>query len=58
MTRLVDHAELEHGDGEIVSAWADGTVTRTDWPMSPGGGACPGVEGLGIKPGDASHAEK
>ena len=22
--RLVDHAEREHGDGEIVSAWADG----------------------------------
>ena len=22
--RLIDHAEREHGDGEIVSAWADG----------------------------------
>ncbi|WP_324809420.1 long-chain fatty acid--CoA ligase [Sphingomonas sp. LY29] len=29
--RLVDHAEREHGDGEIVSAWADGSVTRTNW---------------------------
>jgi acyl-CoA synthetase (AMP-forming)/AMP-acid ligase II len=29
--RLVDHAEREHGDGEIVSAWADGTITRTNW---------------------------
>ena len=29
--RLVDHAEREHGDGEIVTAWADGTVTRTNW---------------------------
>jgi len=28
---LVDHATREHGDGEIVSAWADGTVTRTTW---------------------------
>ena len=28
VTRLVDHAEREHGDGEIVSAWADGTITR------------------------------
>ena len=29
--RLVDHAEREHGQGEIVSAWADGTITRTNW---------------------------
>ena len=29
--RLVDHAEREHGDGEIVSAWADGSITRTNW---------------------------
>lgn len=31
VTYLVDHAEREHGDGEIVSAWADGSVTRTNW---------------------------
>ncbi|WP_246449037.1 long-chain fatty acid--CoA ligase [Sphingomonas sabuli] len=31
VTRLVDHAEREHGDGEIVTAWADGNVTRTTW---------------------------
>ena len=29
--RLVDHAEREHGDGEIVTAWADGSITRTNW---------------------------
>ena len=29
--RLVDHAEREHGHREIVTAWADGRVTRTDW---------------------------
>ncbi|NNC47988.1 MAG: long-chain fatty acid--CoA ligase [Sphingomonas sp.] len=29
--RLVDHAEREHPDGEVVSAWADGTMTRTNW---------------------------
>ncbi|HET7709897.1 MAG TPA: long-chain fatty acid--CoA ligase [Sphingomicrobium sp.] len=28
---LVDHAEREHGESEIVSAWADGSVTRTNW---------------------------
>ena len=31
VTRLVDHAEREHADGEIVTAWADGSVTRTTW---------------------------
>ena len=29
--RLVDHAEREHADGEIVSAWANGEITRTNW---------------------------
>ncbi|GLR48428.1 long-chain fatty acid--CoA ligase [Sphingomonas astaxanthinifaciens] len=29
--RLVDHAAREHGDREIVSAWADETITRTNW---------------------------
>jgi fatty-acyl-CoA synthase len=29
--RLLDHAEREHGTREIVTAWADGTITRTDW---------------------------
>jgi fatty-acyl-CoA synthase len=31
VTRLVDHAEREHGGGEIVSAWGDGSLTRTNW---------------------------
>ena len=31
VTLLVDHAEREHGAGEIVSAWSDGSVTRTSW---------------------------
>jgi acyl-CoA synthetase (AMP-forming)/AMP-acid ligase II len=29
--RLVDHAEREHGRREIVSAWGDGSITRTNW---------------------------
>lgn len=29
--RLLDHAEREHGLREIVSRWADGSTTRTDW---------------------------
>ncbi|HEX8526297.1 long-chain fatty acid--CoA ligase [Allosphingosinicella sp.] len=29
--RLLDHAEREHGFREIVSRWADGSTTRSDW---------------------------
>ena len=29
--RLVDHAEREHGNREIVSAWGDGSITRSSW---------------------------
>lgn len=29
--RLIDHAEREHGPREIVSRWADGSTTRTDY---------------------------
>lgn len=31
ITRLLDHAEKEHGSRELVSRWHDGSVTRTDW---------------------------
>lgn len=31
LMHLVDHAEREHGGREIVTAWADGSVSRTDW---------------------------
>jgi fatty-acyl-CoA synthase len=29
--RILDHAEREHGTRELVSLWADHSVTRTDW---------------------------
>jgi acyl-CoA synthetase (AMP-forming)/AMP-acid ligase II len=29
--RLIDHAQREHGAREIVSRWADGSLTRTDY---------------------------
>jgi fatty-acyl-CoA synthase len=29
--RILEHAEREHGRREVVSAWADGSVTRSDW---------------------------
>lgn len=31
VTHLVDHAAREHGTREIVTRWADGSQTRTDW---------------------------
>jgi len=31
ITNLIDHAAREHADREIVSYWADGSLTRTDW---------------------------
>ncbi len=31
VTRLIDYAEKEHGNREIVSRWADGSVTRTSY---------------------------
>ena len=29
--RLIEHAEREHGRREIVTQWADGSQTRTNW---------------------------
>ncbi len=31
VTHLLDHAAREHGGREIVSRWADGSTTRSDW---------------------------
>lgn len=31
VTRLLDHAEREHGDTEIVTRRSDGSITRTNW---------------------------
>jgi fatty-acyl-CoA synthase len=54
LMRLVDHAEREHGDVEIVSAWADGRVTRTDWKQIAHQARQLGqkLERIGIEPGD------
>jgi len=52
--RLVDHAEREHGDGEIVSAWADGIITRTNWSLvaHEARQMAQALERLAIRPGD------
>ena len=54
VTQLVDHAEREHGDGEIVSAWADGRVTRTSWRDAARDARkmAQALERLGIRRGD------
>jgi acyl-CoA synthetase (AMP-forming)/AMP-acid ligase II len=52
--RLVDHAEREHPAGEIVTAWPDGKITRTDWKSvaKDARRMAQALEKLGVKPGD------
>jgi fatty-acyl-CoA synthase len=52
--RLLDHAAREHGPREIVSRWADGTETRTDWAgiARDSRKLAQALERLGVKPGD------
>ena len=52
--RLVDHAEREHGGREIVTAWGDGSITRTTWAKvaHEARRMAQALEAIGIKPGD------
>ena len=52
--RLVDHAEREHGGREIVTAWGDGSITRTNWAEVARNARrmAQALEAIGIKPGD------
>jgi fatty-acyl-CoA synthase len=52
--RLLDHGAREHGGREIVSYWADGTTTRTDWAgiHRDARKMCQALERMGVKPGD------
>ena len=54
VTRIIDHAEREHGDGEIVTAWASGSTTRTNWRnvARDARRLAQALERLGIKHGD------
>jgi len=54
VTRLLDHAAREHGGREIVSHWADGSETRTDWAgiARDARKLAQALEKMGIKPGD------
>ncbi len=52
--RLMDHAEREHGEREIVCVRADGTCIRTDWKWLAHDARRLGqaLERLGVQPGE------
>jgi fatty-acyl-CoA synthase len=52
--RLMDHAEREHGNREIVAARADGTTVRSDWSCLAHDARrmAQALERLGVKVGD------
>ena len=52
--RLIDHAAREHGTREIVSHWADGTETRTNWAgiHRDARKLAQALEDMGLKRGD------
>jgi fatty-acyl-CoA synthase len=52
--RLLDHAEREHGEREIVSRWAAGHETRTSWAgvARDARRLAAALERLGIRKGD------
>ena len=54
VTKLVDHADSEHVDVEIVTAWADGSITRPSWREVARDARKMGqaLEKLGIRAGD------
>src|SRR4051812_31583371 len=54
IARLIDHAEREHGNREIVAARADGTIVRTDWKRLAHDARqmAQALERLGVQPGD------
>ena len=52
--RLIDHAAREHGARELVSYWADGRETRTNWSgiARDARKLAQALEKLGVAPGD------
>jgi fatty-acyl-CoA synthase len=52
--RLLDHAAREHGAREIVSRWADGSETRTNWAgiARDARKLAQALERMGVRPGD------
>jgi fatty-acyl-CoA synthase len=54
VSTLIDHAAREHGAREIVTRWADGSETRTDWAgiHRDARKMAQALERIGVKPGD------
>ena len=54
ITHVIDHAAREAGPREIVTRWADGSETRTDWAgiRRDALKMAQALEALGIKPGE------
>jgi fatty-acyl-CoA synthase len=54
VTRLLDHAEREHGTQEIVSARADGSMVRSNWKQlaQDARRLAQALERFGIEPGE------
>lgn len=54
VTHLIDHAAREHGGREIVTRWADGSETRTNWAgiRHDALRMTQALRRLGVKPGD------
>ena len=54
VTHLIDHAAREHGAREIVSRWADGSETRTNWAgiRHDALRMTQALRKLGVQPGD------
>ncbi|WP_206366258.1 long-chain fatty acid--CoA ligase [Sphingomonas flavalba] len=52
--RIIDHAAREHGEREVVTYWADGQETHTDWAgiHRDARRLAQALERLGMKPGD------
>ncbi|WJY18486.1 long-chain fatty acid--CoA ligase [Alteriqipengyuania flavescens] len=54
VTRVIDHAAREAGSREIVTRWADGSETRTDWAgiRRDAKKMAQALQSLGVKEGD------
>ena len=54
VTHVIDHAAREAGTREIVTHWADGSETRTDWAgiRRDALKMAQALQALGLKPGD------
>jgi fatty-acyl-CoA synthase len=54
VTHVIDHAAREAGAREILSRWADGSETRTDWAgvHRDARKMAQALQGLGVRPGE------